>query len=89
MKRTEHSPPLHRLGKQCLTGSRRPYKQRALRELRANARIFPRIMKEIYHFLQRFFRLILPGNILKSHSCLLLHIHLGIALADSHHAAAF
>ena len=44
-------------------------------------------MQKIYDFLQRFFCFILSCYILKCNSGLLLHIHLGIALADSHHAA--
>ena len=46
-------------------------------------------MKEIHHFLQGFLRLILTGHILKCDACLFLHIHLGIALANAHHASAF
>ena len=46
-------------------------------------------MKEINNFLQGFLRFILSGNILECDSGLLLHIHLGIALSDAHHTAAF
>ena len=45
-------------------------------------------MQEIDHFLQGFLCLILPGHILEGHAGLLLHIHLGIALSDAHHAAS-
>ena len=45
-------------------------------------------MQEIYHFLQRFFCLILSGYILKGNTGRFLHIHLGIALADTHDAAS-
>ncbi len=45
-------------------------------------------MQEIYHFLQGLLRFILPCNILEGNAGLLLHIHLGVALADSHHSAA-
>ena len=46
-------------------------------------------MQEIYNFLQRFLRLILPCYILKCDTGLFFHIHLGITLANSHHASAF
>ena len=46
-------------------------------------------MEKVNHFLKRLFRLILACHILECNSCLLLHIHLGIAFPDSHHAAAF
>ena len=45
-------------------------------------------MEKIYYLLQGFLGLILSGHIPERHAGLLFHIHLGIALADSHHAAA-
>ena len=45
-------------------------------------------MQEIHHLLQRLFGFILTCHILTCNACLLFHIHLGIALSDSHHAAA-
>ena len=44
-------------------------------------------MQEIDYFLQGFFCFILTGYILKCDSGRFFHIHLGIALANAHHAA--
>src|SRR5699024_4190493 len=77
-----------RLRKQSLTSSRRSHKKRALRQLCSYTCVFPRIMEKIYYVLQGFLGLILSGHIPERHAGLLFHIHLGIALADSHHAAA-
>ncbi len=45
-------------------------------------------MQEIHDLHQGFLRFILSGNIRKCHAGLFLHVHLGIALADAHDAAA-
>ena len=79
----------NRFRKKSLTCSRRSHKQCTFRKFRTDTGIFPRIMKEIYYFLQRFLCLILSGNILKCNTGRLFHIHLGIALTDPHHSAAF
>ena len=80
----------HCLCQKCLAGSRRAHQKRAFWELCADSRILSRIMKEIYHFLERFLGFILPCYILKGNSCLLLDIGLGSALAyASHHSSAF
>ena len=45
-------------------------------------------MQKINHLLQRFLGLILSGNILERHTGTLLHIDLGIGLANTHGTAA-
>ena len=45
-------------------------------------------MQEVDYLLEGFLRLILTGYILEGDAGLFLHIHLGITLADPHHAAA-
>ena len=45
-------------------------------------------MQEIHYLLQGFLRLILPCHILEGDSRLLLHINLGVALANAHGPAA-
>ena len=42
----------NRFGEQCLTGSGRSHKQGAARKLRANTRVFLRIVQKIDHFLK-------------------------------------
>ena len=80
----------HCLGKQRLTGSRRAYQQGTFGQLGTNGRIFPRIVKEINHLLERFLGLILACHIPEGDSGLFLHIGFGLALADAaHHTAAF
>ena len=44
-------------------------------------------MQEIYDFLQRFLRFVLSRYILKCNAGLFFYIHLGIALANTHHAS--
>ena len=78
----------NRFCKQRLSGSRRPYEQCAFRQFRPDAGILPRIMQKIHNLLQRLLRFFLPRNILKRNAGLFLHIHLGIALSNAHHASA-
>ena len=75
--------------KKRLSGSRRSHKECAFREFRTDPAVFARIMEKIHHFLKGFFCLVLPGHILECNARLFLHIHLGVALTDAHHAAAF
>ena len=76
------------LGKQCLTGSGRAHQQSSLGELGADLDIFPRIVQEIYHFLQRFLGFILSGHIRECYAGVLLHILLGCTLAHASHESA-
>ena len=78
----------HRFCKKGLTCSGRAYQQSALGELGANLGVFTGIVKEVHDLGQGFLGLILPGHILKGDAGLLLHIHLGIALANPHDSAA-
>ena len=76
------------LRQQSLTGSWRAYQQCALRQLRADRGVSARIMQEINDLHQRLLGLVLTGHIREGHAGLLLHIHLGSALADAHDTAA-
>ncbi len=84
------SLPGHRLGKQGFSGSRRSHQQCALGKLGAYLGIFPGIVQEIHHFLQRFLGLLLARHILKGYAGLFLDVNLGLALAHTHahHTAA-
>ena len=42
----------HGLCKQSLTGSRRPYQQGTLRQLRTDGQVFLRLMQKVHHFRQ-------------------------------------
>ncbi len=75
-------------GQQCLTSSRRSHKQRAFGQFRSNICIFLWIMQKINYFLQGFFGLILPCNILKGNTSRLLHIDLGCGLTHPHDSSA-
>ena len=78
----------HCLCKQGLTGSRRSHKQGSLGKLCAYLGIFAGIVQEVHNLGQGFLGLVLPGHILEGDPGLLLHIHLGVALAHAHDSAA-
>ncbi len=80
--------PCHRLCQQGLSGTGRSHQQRSLGKLGSDPGIFAGIMQEIHYLLQGFLRLILPCHILEGDSRLLLHINLGVALANAHGPAA-
>ena len=80
--------PGNRLCQKRLSGSGRTDQESALRQLCTDLRIPFRMLQEIDCFLQGFLGLILAGDILEGHTGLVLHVHLGAALADAHHAGA-
>src|SRR5688572_17799442 len=60
------------LSQQCLTCSRRPHHQNALRDLAAELLEFLRIFQKFDDLLQFFLRLINTGNVLECHAFLLI-----------------
>ena len=76
------------LGEKSLTGTRRSYKQCALRQLGTDLNIFTRIVKKFHNLLQGLLGLILTCHILKGDPGLLLHIGLSAALSNSHYSTA-
>ena len=81
--------PCHGLCKQRLAGAGRAHKEGTLGELGADIGIALGIVEEVDDLLQGLLGLVLSGHILKGNAGLLLHIHLGLALAKAaHHAVA-
>ena len=78
----------HCLCKQGLTGSRRSHKQGALWKLCAYLGIFAGIVQEIHNLGQGFLGLVLAGHVFEGDAGLLLHVHLGVALAHAHDSPA-
>ena len=75
------------LGEQCLTCTRRSYKKGALGHGCSNLRVFLWIVKIIYNFRKKLFRLVLTCHICKFNSCRRLHIYFGIAFSKGHCSA--
>ena len=78
----------HRLGQKSLTGSGRAYKKGSLGQFCADLGVLARVVKEVHNLRQRFLGLVLSRHILKGNACLLLDVHLGIALAHAHDSAS-
>ena len=77
----------YRLGKQCLTCSRRTDKQCSFRKLCSDFPVFLRMIQIIYNLHQRFLGLILSGHILERHLRSFSHIFLGTAFSHAAKAA--
>ena len=78
----------HGLGKQSLTGARRAHQQRALGELRADVGVLVGVVEEIDDLLEGFLGLVLTGHIGEADAGLLLHVDLGLGLAEAAHGIA-
>ena len=78
----------HRLGKQRLTRSGRAYQQRALGQLGADLGVLSGVMQEVHDLGQGLLGLVLSCHVLERDAGLLLHIHLGVALAHAHDSAS-
>ena len=78
----------HRFCQQCLSCSRRSHQEGSFGQFCPDFCISARIMKKVNHFLQGFFRFILPCHVFKTYPCLLFHIHFRIALPNAHDSAA-
>jgi len=77
----------HGLGQQRLAGTGRADEQRALRQLRADGGVASGVVQEVDDLLERLLRLVLTGDVLKRDAGGLLHIDLGVGLADVADAA--